>query len=243
MTCSETLDLAPLYRTGELDSPRAAKVADHLSQCAACRQEFAEETAFDQSMRTALLSEPIDTSTIDDGVRTRIQSARRPHRWIMATAGVASVLAVGIVAAYKLQVSQPTPLDSAAARDHHVELVDHQPRRWLSDRAAIEALVVKQGLQPSLVSRLTPSGYHFAQGRLCFLHGQIFLHLVYENNAGNVSVFLRHADEAGDSKVQLINLAAENVARFQRGDLTAVLVTNQSSQTVRYLAESAAAAL
>lgn len=244
MTCSESLELAPLHLTGELDAARTAAIAEHISKCAACRRELAEQSAFDELLRRSVAADPVDTSALGERVRAGIHAGqRRPKHWLVATAGIAAALTFGIVAWREMQLQRPNPLDSAAARDHHIELVDHQPRPWLTDRAAIEGLATKQGLQASLVSTLTPSGYHLSQGKLCFLHGQIFLHLVYENNAGNVSVFLRHAEVLETSDIHLVNFEFEHTARFQRGQLTAVLVTDQPGQAVQHLAESAEAAL
>jgi len=244
MTCHEVLALVPLHLTGELDSAQATAVAEHLKTCPSCRQELAEQSAFDEFLRRSVASEPLDTAAVDRRIRAGIHAQHHHQKpWIIACAGIAAALVLGIVAWNEMQLVKPDPLDTAAALDHHLELVAHQPRPWLTDRAAIENLAARQGLQPSLISALPPSGYHLVQSKICLLDGRWFLHLVYANAAGDVSVFLRRSDAPGSPDIHLVNLDTEHLARFQRGRLTAVVVTNQSAEAVQHFAESAAAAL
>lgn len=244
MTCHEVLELVPLHLTAELDPVQAAAVAEHLKTCPACRQEFAEQCAFDEFLRRSVTSEAVDTSAVDRRIRASIHSDHRnPKPWIVAVAGIAAALVLAIVGWNEIQLARPSALDTAAALDHHLELVDHGPRPWLTDRGAIERLAARQGLQPSLVSTLTPSGYRLIESKLCLLDGHWFVHLVYKDAAGSVSIFLRRSDAAGSSDIHLVNVNTERLARFQRGRLTALVVTNQTGQTVRDVAKSTAALL
>ena len=244
MNCDQISELAPLYLTKELDDEREAAFTAHLRGCPQCRQELAEQTAFDERLRAGVLAEPVDAAPLESRVRDAIHRDR-PNWRIRArvAAVVAAALLIAAVAYREMIPAQPDPLDAAAALDHHMEIVDRQPRPWLTDRAAIEELAVQQGLQSSVLSALAPAGYHVTQGKLCFLNGHIFLHLVFENESGNASLFLRRLETPATSDIHTDNLAADYVAGFQHGRLTAIVVTDQPGQTVLNLARSAATVL
>lgn len=244
MNCRDISGIAPLYFTGELDAAQTAAFSEHVRNCPSCRQDLAEQAAFDERLRSAILAEPVDEAAVDQRIRHIIHAAPQPwHHWKPVIAGIAALLVIGVAAYFELRPAPSNPVALAAARDHRMEIVNRQPRRWLSDPAAIEALAATQGLPASAVSALAPAGYRLAQGKLCYLDGQWFLHLVYENSPGNVSVYLRRVDTPANSRIRLDTFAAEHVAGFQHGRLVAVLVTNQPDDAVSRLAQSAAAAL
>ncbi len=112
----------------------------------------------------------------------------RQRRWMLAVAGLAAVLLLAVF------LMRARPVYAAAAKDHRLEIVELQPRKWSTDRASIAALAQRQGVPDSAIDLIAPAGYHLAQGKLCFLDGKVFLHLVYANDAGKLSVFLRPAD-------------------------------------------------
>jgi hypothetical protein len=122
-----------------------------------------------------------------------------------------------------------------------MEIVNRQPRKWVTDRASIEGLAQRQGLPASVVSAFVPAGYHLAQGKLCLLDGRVFLHLVYASESGSFSLFLRRPDDAGTSVVHTETFAAEQVAGFQRNQLSALIVSEDNDALL--LASSAAVVL
>jgi anti-sigma factor RsiW len=245
MNCSDISAFAPLYLTGELEAVRAQNFAAHIKVCPACRRELEQQQAFDDLMRTALLAEEVDNAPIDQRVRAVIQSDRRVlRRRILATAGIAAVLVLAALGSRMIFRARTTPVYAAAARDHRLEIVDRQPRKWFTDRAAIEALAGRQGLSNAAVTALAPAGYRIAQGKLCMLDGRIFLHLVYVNDAGNFSVFLRRpGDVAEAGAIHADTIAAQHVAGFERGPWDGLIVTEQAGDAASRLATLAAAAL
>ncbi len=244
MICRDVSEIAPLYFAGELDPAQTAAFSEHVRKCPACRQELAEQSAFDERLRSAILAEPVDDGAVEQRIRDIIYAAPQTSRhWKQVIAGIAAVLVFGVTAYFALRLARSNPVALAAARDHRVEIVDRQPRKWLSDPAAIEALAATQGLPASAVSALTPAGYRLAQARLCYLDGRVFLHLVYRDSPGNVSVYLRRVDIPAESRIRLDSFAAEHVAGFQHGRLVAVLVTNQPGDAISRLAQSAASSL
>jgi len=92
-----------------------------------------------------------------------------------------------------------------------------------------------------------PAGYDLAQGRLCFLNSQVFLHLVYMNGSGNFSLFLRRPLKPRFLSLRDTALARdfalEHTAGFQKPYLTALVVTEEPGDIARRVASSVAAAL
>jgi anti-sigma factor RsiW len=242
MNCAAVLELAPLYLTGELKPERAGEVAAHIKDCALCASELGQQKALDAVLRETVLAEEVDSSRVERDVRlivwepigTVAPPASSP-RWMFALAGLAAVLLVAVI------LMRARPVYAAAAKDHRVEIVELQPRQWSTDRTAIAALAQQQGVPDSAIDRIAPAGYHLAQGKLCFLDGKIFLHLVYANEADNVSVFLRPADRI--QAVHAESHGAEHVAGFQDQKLSALFVTEQSGDAAMRFARSAAAVI
>ncbi|MGA2881494.1 MAG: hypothetical protein ABSG13_21295 [Bryobacteraceae bacterium] len=185
----------------------------------------------DQRVRASILSEELDTSRVAAAVRSQIQTQRRHVRgWAVAAAAlIAMVLAAGF--SYRTFRREQTPqLCVAAAQDHEREIVNGEPRQWLSDLTAIQSLGAKQGVPASAIAALGTTGYSLERGRLCFLKKQIYLHLVYVKDGTEYSVFLRPlTNEApfGHS-VREVSVGAEDSAYFQTTRLTAVFVAGHS---------------
>jgi anti-sigma factor RsiW len=242
MNCAAVLNLAPLYLTGELEADRAAELGAHIKDCASCAWELGQQKAFDAMLRAAVLAEDVDSSRVERNVRLVVGDPRglpasraSGMRWMFALAGVAAALLVVVF------LMRARPVYAAAAVDHRLEIVELQPRQWSTDRTAIAALAQRQGVPDSTIDRIAPAGYRLAQGKLCFLDGKIFLHLVYASDAGKVSVFLRAADRV--EAVHAESHGAEHVAGFQDQRLSALFVTEQSGDAAIRIARSAQAVI
>ena len=175
----------------------------------------------DQRLRERLLSEEVDTSRVAAAVRSRIRQRRHIPRW-----AAVSVIAAGILLLALLWPRTPQ-VCVAAAQDHEREIVNGEPRRWLSDVSEIDSLAEKEGVPVSAIAALATTGYHLERGRLCFLNKQIFLHLVYTRSGGQYSVYLRPLtpEAAFTSSVQ----GTEKLAYFQTRRVTAVIVSRAAN--------------
>jgi hypothetical protein len=249
MKCSDLSKSVPLYLAGELQSGLSAELTAHLRSCAACRcafSEAADDVALDELVRASVFKDYVDHAAVDRRVRAGIHSEQRaPRRLIAVAAGIAAVLAVTI-AAWRITVSaHANPVYAAAARDYRLELIQKQPRKWFTDRDAIARLAGRVGLPSATVTAFAPAGYRLAEGKLCFLDGRVFLHLVYASEHGDFSLFLRRPDDGsiGSGSIHADHFAAEQVAGFQHAQLSALLVTDQSALAALQLATSAAAML
>jgi hypothetical protein len=144
----------------------------------------------DQRLRAAVLSEHIDTAQLERSIRERIRGPLRPH-WAFAVAASIALVIAGGVGYRAFTRPQTPPICVAAVRDHQREIVQGEPRPWLSDISAIQSLAQKQGVPASAISALATTGYRLERARLCFLKRQIFLHLVYTKDNAEFSVYLR----------------------------------------------------
>jgi hypothetical protein len=188
----------------------------------------------DQRLRDSILSEEMDTARVAAAVRSQIRRRRHIPRWAFAA------VAAGIVLMAFFWPRVP-PICVAAAQDHQREIVNGEPRRWLTDLPAIDALAEKQGVPASAIAALGTTGYRLERARLCFLKKQIFLHLVYAKDGSQYSVYLRpRVDDASFSN-SVRSLG--NLAYFQSVRLTAVFVAHQSGANVLDFARAGAKVL
>lgn len=189
----------------------------------------------DQRVRERVASEEVDTSRVAAAVRNQIQPKRIP-RWAAVAAGVVAMAGASLLSYRAFHKEAPPPICIDAARDHDREVVKSQPRRWLTELSSIEALGEKQGVPASAIAALATTGYHLERGRLCFLNKQIFLHLIYTRNGGELSVYLRPRDVESpvDRTIRRASIGPEDLAYFQTDRLTAVFVDAWTSQAAEF---------
>jgi hypothetical protein len=215
------------------------------------RDEHGDEF-IDAQLRDAILAEPIDTTGLDAQIRKQIAdegNRRRIHRgkWIAAM-GIAALLAIAVGGYWFLPNRGRAAMCADAARDHRIEVVEHQRRTWLTDAAAIDALAARRGLSAPAPEAMAPAGYRLERGKLCRLGGRVFLHLVYSNGVREFSFYLRDSapSETFPGTARAIgaglnfDLGAEHVAQAPSLRFTALVVTDESQDAARDIARSAA---
>lgn len=249
MNCEDVSMLTPLYLAGDLDPVRMELFSAHVNSCQACACELGQQAAFDASLRTGILAENIDTTRIDRHIRRLIAPPTASHntrRWLLAAAGMTALVLAAVLGIWVFAF-RTKPVYAAAARDHRWEIVDGQPRKWLTNRAAIAALAERQGVSDSLIAAVAPAGYRLVEGKLCRLDGRIFLHLVYANGLANFSVFLRRPDSKAavgtNREIVVATQGSEHIAGFDDAQLSALVVTEQSGNAALVFVRSAAAVL
>jgi len=175
----------------------------------------------DQRLRAAVLSDQVDTAQLERSIRERIQGRLLP-RWAFAVAASIALVIAGGVGYRAFTRPQTPPICVAAVQDHQREIVEGQPRPWLSDVSAIQSLARKQGVPVSAISALATTGYRLERARLCFLKKQIFLHLVYTKDQAEFSVYLRPPSGLFEGSVR----GQATLAYFETNRVTAVFVSN-----------------
>ncbi len=238
MNCADLRDLAPLYVSGEIGEELRRQFAAHLNACPACECEIEEQSLLDQRLAQALGSDLPDSSRVEQAVRGRIgllacsgaKGARSLRRlWVAAAA-------IAVLAAFLLFPPAPR-IYAEAARDHHTEVVEKQPRRWRSTPAEIDAVASQVGLSFARAAALAPAGYRLEHAKICGLDGVRALHLVFTNGAGEYSVYL--LPRGTRQPLQLVSRGTEQVAGFG----TALVVTAASTANCEELARFTAARL
>jgi len=189
----------------------------------------------DQRLREGVLADEADPSRVAAAVRAGIQ-ARRVHvrGWVVAAAAIIAMIAASALSyrAFRSEQAIP-PLCSAAVQDHQREIIQGEPREWLTDPAAIRSLAQKQGVPASAIAALGSTGYRLERGRLCLLQKQIFLHLVFSKDAHEYSVYLRPPSGLFSGAVQ----GAGQTAYFETARVTAVFVGADAQEFARVSAK------
>jgi hypothetical protein len=177
----------------------------------------------DQRVRDSILAEHIDTSRVEAAVRNQIRPRHVPG-WAVAAAALVAMVAASVLShrAFVKESAATPPICVAAAQDHQREIVEGEPRPWLSDKSAIQSLAEKQGVPASALAALDTTGYTLQRARLCFLKKQIFVHLVYVKDGSEYSVYLRRPSGLFDDSVR----GEKALAYFESNRVSAVFVSH-----------------
>jgi anti-sigma factor RsiW len=233
MNCKDIAELAPLYLSAEIEDGRRDLFQAHLAECRSCAGQLASQATLDARLRDAFSSDLPDAAALNQSVGSRI-ARERSRRWALVAASAAVLLfAAGL--AYRSLM--PAPLFSDAARDHRMEVMDRQPRRWRTDPAEIDKLAARYGL--SNLAAAAPAGYSLEHAKICGIDGKPALHLVYTNGVQEFSVYVRIGAGSARSH-RAVSVGSEHLASFQTGRLEAVIVTAGSSAECQQFARLAA---
>lgn len=236
--CVDIRRRAPLYLSGEMDAEERRAVAAHIAKCSACAAAIAEDRNLDAMLRSALGGFEPDTGRLEQAMRLKISADRRRRRqaWAVAIAATVALLAVGALAWARW--TSPPQWYAGAALDHRIEVIDGQPRRWQSSDAELARLARLNGLQLEQVTALAPAGYRLERARICGIHGERMLHLVFSNGARRYSIFV--SPHAGPTEtVRTVRRGAENVAGFETGHFRGLVVSDGSAAECAELAHAA----
>ncbi len=234
MTCREVRGLAPLFLSGEMRGEARQRVAAHLAECPGCEREFEQQALVDARVARAVSRESPDTARIEQAVRRHIAYEPSRRRW-MAAAVIAAL--AGSYGLWRLVT--PPEWCADAARDHRVEVVQRQPRRWRSDTAEIGTVAAQNGLTLEQAASLAANGYRLERAKICGIDGQRMLHLVFTDGTRSYSVYVRPHPSAG-AGVRVVRRGAEQVAGFETGRFQAIVVTDGPEAECEALARQAA---
>jgi anti-sigma factor RsiW len=272
MKCSEVEYMAPLYWSGELDAQATAELDRHLQSCSVCAHAMELERHGDELIQQAAASEQVNAAPVLARVRAQIAAEspstglrwRSPWRWAaLVAATAAAALFVFILMPRNINSSTPpvqvqkvapaVNILADAADDHHDEVVEHLQREWLYSTSEIRKLVQEGTGSSTVLTELTPDGYHVERARICELGHKNYLHLVYSDGTHEVSMFVRQQDGeqlagAERDKVNGTPLLGDSyeklqVAAFQSPRYTVVVVSDQPMNSTVDFARKAAGAV
>jgi anti-sigma factor RsiW len=261
MNCSETKFVMSLYLSSELDVTRMADFELHVQRCGSCARELEYARHCDELLRDAYREQPIDTLRLRERVLSEVSkskprrrfSFRRPVYSLPIAAILLLAIAVGI-AYFTLHDGAAQTVYAAALDDHYNEVVQHPPiGGWRETRPEIEAFVRQQLGDADFLDKLAPADYHLKRARLCDLPDKAYVHLVYNNDAREISIYVRRKDvELPGPTVETVNGCALHatainkfeIAGFQSQRYTVLVVSDlpraESLRLVRVVARQIA---
>lgn len=262
MNCRDIIRLAPLYITGELEGARAADFDAHLRTCSSCMEEVERQARLDARLREVILAQETDVTEVDRRVRGLIAAEAKGHklpvlepRWrrgmAVALSSAAALLLI-VVAYHSLGAHLPRAYWDAAT-DHRLEVIEHQPRPWLTDPEQIALLAEQQAIAPAALDRIASGRYHLVRAKLCYLDRRVFLHLVFSDGTREFSLYLRPRDAgarlgpvreiANGKPLCTADFDQSHVASVETPEVVAFIVTDQSADAALSLARFVAAVL
>jgi anti-sigma factor RsiW len=258
MTCTYYEQVTEAYLSGEIDGP---DWRNHLTVCPECAAKLRSESDFDHVIRHAVTSERLQTRQLEAHVRSAIKESVIPFRPPILTrmrygiaASVAALVLVIATAGYAKARIDRTAVCIDAADDHQEEVVAKAPRKWRSDAKEVEALSLKMVGDAAVPDRIVPTGYHLVGARICLLHGKRYMHLDYSNGSEEISLFVRHQDEAKTITARVLNWfqsarpSTERVDAFavgsaQKDSLSLVLVSGAPLPEVQKIVQQSGSKL
>src|SRR4051812_14114262 len=202
MNCIEAKYVMPLYLSSELDVRLMAEYELHLEQCGACRREAEQSRMYDDLLREAFADQPLGTGRLRARIWHQISASerRRPvfYRWIPVLAVAALLfLAIGAGITYvTLLSSHSQTLYTSAVDDHTEEVVQRAAiEGWLATPDEIDGLIRKH-LGEIDINTIAPGDYKLVRARVCDLLSEQYVHLVYQVEGKEISIFVRRKGNA-----------------------------------------------
>jgi len=243
MNCNETKFVMPLYLSSELDAKVMADFELHVQRCSACARELEYARHCDELLLDACREQPVDTLGLRKRVLSEISKSRHRRRFLFRrpfyTLPIAAVLflAIGIgISYFTLHGGSSQTVYAAALDDHYEEVVQHAPiTGWRETPHEIEAFVRQQLGDADFLDKLAPPDYRLTSARLCDLPDKPYVHLVYKNDAREISIYVRRKDvELPGATVETVNGCALHatainkfeIAGFQSQRYTVLVVSD-----------------
>jgi anti-sigma factor RsiW len=199
--CRKTREFLELYLDSELEAVPTQHVAAHLGRCASCRRELEILRSQNELLTRSVKSVEYDTRSLRASIEAATTGRRRfrlPGRvlprlpaWSIVSASVVIVAVAALLFLPGLiGVTVADPLYRAAADNHRACVADPAAPDWVRSRPAIDGLAASY-LGGKRQAPATIGGYRLTHARVCRLHGEDFLHLVYETREGReASLFI-----------------------------------------------------
>ncbi|PYS60243.1 MAG: hypothetical protein DMF74_19155 [Acidobacteria bacterium] len=260
MNCNETKFVMPLYLSSELDATRMADFEIHVQQCGPCARELEYAGHCDELLHDACLEQSVDALGLRERVLNEISKSRPRRRFLFRrpvyTLPIAAALLLAIGAGiiyFTLYGSSSQTVYAAALDDHYSEVVQHPTiPGWRKTPEEISAFVREQLGDAEFLDKLAPAGYHLTRARVCDLPDKAYVHLVYKNDAREISIYVRRKDaELPGATVETVNGCALHVtainkfeiAGFQSQKYTVLVVSDLPRTESLLIARNAALSL
>lgn len=239
MNCNQIRVASLLWLSGELEAKEKRAFDRHVADCRECERFLEEQASLDATILSAC-GEPVaeaDTAGVERRVMQRIAWER--HRREAFALAAAALVALALLAGYRSHSRAATErVFVDAARDHRVEVVEKQPRRWRTELPDVTRLGANFGLTGEKAMELAPEGYRFSRARICGLEGRPALHLVFTDGVHDVSLYLRRG--GGHGEVQAAAVGEEQLAALRTSGYETVAVSAGNAADCRQMVRHAA---
>ena len=243
LNCQEAQNLLEAFHDNELDGVSSLAVQEHLDECPDCRRQWCWLGEVEASLQR--LSESVPSPT--EALRRRIlQPAFRQPGPVLALfraygrlAGVVSLALLFALAAIVL-LTEGTGADvmlfvqdsaKMARNANSVELRTsdtEQAEQWLKQRV---------GLAPRIPS---PSGFKLVGARCCHINSKAVGLLLFERDGQWLSCYVSRSsmtalhgfDDATPEGIRLGTCEGRHVAAWDAGDVSYLLVTDLTKETL-----------
>jgi hypothetical protein len=227
MNCSETRFVMPLYLSSELDATPMADFELHVQGCGPCGRELEYARYGDELLRDACMEQPVDALGLRERVLSEISksmprrqfSLRRRAYSLSVAAVLLLVTTVGVIY-FTFYYGSSRTIYADAAVDHYNEVVQHPSiGGWRETPQEIRAFVRQELGDSGFLDNLAPSGYRLTRARHCDLPGEAYVHLVYENDMREISIYVQRKDSelpgATEETVNGCALHAASINKFE----------------------------
>jgi anti-sigma factor RsiW len=244
MNCSETKSVMPLYLSSELDATPMADFELHVQQCGPCARELEYTRQCDELLRDACLEQPVNVQGLRERVLSEISKSAPRRRFLFRgraySLPIAAVLllamAVGIIY-FTLHDGSSQTVYAAAVADHYNEVVQHPLiGGWRETPQEISAFVREELGEEGFLDKLVPADYHLTRARHCDFSNEAYVHLVYQNDVREISIYVRRKDaEFPGATVETVNGCALHATAINQFEIAgfqsqryAILVVSDS---------------
>ena len=261
MTCEEAQRLLPLLSSAELDELEvegAELLRQHVAACDRCATEARIQQECDARLREACSDELTDSAALQARIQSQLRAISLPWwqrmlNWQLhwsGTPAIALTLATLLVLVggtwYRLH-SVRVSLPVASARDHIRCVVHHEHDDWHTQPREMSAFL-EQHLGSAQPIDYQSLGLHLVRTRICNLGGPRFVHLVLaDDQQREISLYIRRSaerliggnalDDDGKPTLHYDHVGSFQIASFESGQKTIVLLTSLTAGGTERLAE------
>jgi anti-sigma factor RsiW len=255
MDCTEARYLMPLYESSELDARAMAQFEMHIHECGSCAREIEQLRSLDNLLRDAFVGQEDEAQETRARFWQQFSAATRFRRLLYGRSAylkaIAAILLIAISGGIMLFVFQQTPetVYASAVDDHKEEIVERAPRQWTETLSEIDKLALEEKIDPDVINNIKLSGYRLSRATVCDLSDKDYMHLVFNNDTREISVFVRRKDSTlPGPTIETVNgcgLHADStgkfeVAGFQSARFTVLIVSDLPRAESLRLAREAA---